>query len=262
MHAPGVCGHWRKCLSKLTTSPRFRYLTKHKRPSTVEPDHCLTRHGKLQGTLQDLRHHSCSHWQSKGTRKTLRRKEHASPFCSMFGINSQSRKRMQRNAVCSQKCPFHCERGQLGRSPTACASNSWQSKKSRDRCRRGQRRTDALFPSYLWVQCQMLSTVLTGRCVTGTVLQDDGLKEESTPSAGCNYETGKRYFSMQAKRIQFDCKGHWQGFFIDWLKCRKKNSVYPNRKKRGTNLWFISSSAAPPVLGPHHPFHPNKRKGA
>lgn len=47
----------------------------------------------------------------------------------------------------------------------------------------GNRQTDALFSLYLWVQGRILSTVLTGRCVTST-MQGDDLKEESTPSAG------------------------------------------------------------------------------
>lgn len=59
----------------------------------------------------------------------------------------------------------------------------------------------------------------------------------------------------------WDFTGAWQGFFIDSPKRRKNNSAHPNQQKKGTHLWFISSSAAPPVPGPDHPFHPSKRKG-
>lgn len=80
----------------------------------------------------------------------------------------------------------------------------------------------------------------------GAELGEEGLQEEAHPLQA-ETATGKQQCSGKAKAAQFERKLH--GFFSNSLKCRKKNSIYLNQQKNSTNLWHISSSTAPPILG-------------
>lgn len=99
-----------------------------------------------ENSSQNLQCHSYSpltkakepgkHWEGKGL---------YFHFALWLGSRA-SHKRVRKEALCSLGRVLPSERGHLGISRTACAPNSWKSKKSRDKCHREQRHPFPLVP--------------------------------------------------------------------------------------------------------------------